>query len=193
MAKSNQTPARTEPIDVAWPEAAGVLAAWQGLYHAFGARIDGYDVADDGIVIKGLTFSGDIGVQPSTIISNVNSKGRRVPLFPTIQYLNGAAPAPFANAQEMTVFGVQNFRGSVEDGSTRVPKYVRDAFSRLKAEMGISGRRGPKPRTINLKNISQLDASTLKAANVSSEDLLHLAELAREVAASQGQAEVTNA
>lgn len=193
MAKSNQAASRTDAIDVAPPESAGVLAAWQGLYHALGARFESYDITPDGIVLKGLTFAGDAGAAPSTIIGHVNSKGRRVPLFPTINYLNGETPAPFTTAQEMTVFGVQNFRGSVEEGSTRVPKYVRDAFNRLKASMGISGRRGPKPRSINLKNLSELNASTLKNAGVSLEDIQHLIAVAEEVASSQAAAEVANA
>lgn len=190
MAKSNQTANRTEPMDISPAESAGVLAAWQGLYHAFGARFEGYDIVPEGIVLKGLSFDGEAGAKPETIIGHVNSKGRRVPLFPTINYLNGEAPAPFTTAQEMTVFGVQNFRGTVEDGSTRVPKYVRDAFSRLKAAQGISGRRGPKPRTLNLKNLSSLDAGTLRNAGVSPEDIQHLIAVANEVAASQAAAEV---
>lgn len=190
MAKSNQSANRTESIDVGPDQSPGVLAAWQGLYHALGARFEGYDVTDDGIVLRGVSFSNDVGASPETIIGHVNSKGRRVPLFPTINYLNGAAPAPFNTAQEMTVFGVQNFRGTSDDGATKVPKYVRDAFTRLKAAQGISGRRGPKPRTLNLKNLASLDASTLKNAGVSAEDIQHLIAVANEVAASQVAAEV---
>jgi hypothetical protein len=191
MAKSNQTETRTAAIDIAPPESVGVLAAWQGLYWAFKGRFEGYDMTPEGIVLKGVTFDGGTNVE--NLIRDVNRKNRRVPLYPTINYLNGHEPEGFATAQEMTVFGVGNFRGAEGEGSTRVPKYVREAFSRLKVAQGISGRRGPKPRSINLKNLSSLDASTLKSAGVTPEDIQHLISVANEVAASQSAAEVTNA
>jgi hypothetical protein len=191
MAKSNQSNGRTSPVNIAPPESAGIMAAWQGLYHAFGARLGGYDIVDDGIVLTDVTF--DAGTNVETLVRDVNTKNRRVSLFPTILYLNGQAPESFTTAQEMTVFAVQNWRGSAEDGSTRTPKYVRDAFARLKASQGIASKRGPKPRSINLKNLGSLDASVLRNANVPASELEHLIAVAQEVVATQAAAEVTNA
>ena len=171
MAKSNSTAnTRTEPIDVLPPDSNGVIAAWDGLYWAFGARAESFDVVPEGLAIKGLTF--DSGhADPATIIADVNHKGRRVPLFPAINWINGQEPAPFATAQEMTAYMVNHFRGSVDADSTKSAKYVRDAFSALKGRQGIVSKRGPKTKTINLKNLASVNASTLKAANVSREDL----------------------
>lgn len=179
MPKNSKADNRSTPVDVAPPESLGVIAAWQGLYHAFGARFEGVDVSEDGLVIRG--FSTDGQYNPETLIRDVNVKNRRVQLFPTILWINGVEPEPFTTPQEMTAWQVNNFKGSVDEGSTRTPKYARDAFSALKASMGIASKRGPKPKTINLKNLDNFDASVLRAAGVPQEDLQKLIAIAQSV------------
>jgi hypothetical protein len=177
MAKSNQTGnTRSNSVDVSPPESNGVIAAWRGLYHALGARAEAFDLTSDGLVIRGFSVNG--AYDPQKIISDVNHKNHRVSLFPTILWIQGQEPEPFETAQEMTSYSVQNFRGSVETGATRTPEYVRDAFKALKGRMGISNKRGPKPRTISLKNLSTLDASVLTNAKVPASDLQKLIEVA---------------
>lgn len=191
MAKNSQTNGRSTAIDVGGDDALGVMAAWQGLYHAFGARFESVDVTPDGLVIYGLSTTDQY--DPDKIVSDLNTSNRRVPLFPTIFYIQGGEPAPFNTAQEMTAWTVQNFRGSVEKDSTRTPKYVRDAFNDIKRELGIGGKRGPKPKTINLKNLQTLDASVLRNAGVSKDDLAALVAVAQSVIDEASAAEATTA
>lgn len=192
MAKSNQSAnQRTTPIDVPAPNSNGVMAAWDGLYHFFGARFDSVETNEDGLVVLGLTFDGQYNAE--TIVSNINQKGRRVPLFPTINWINGAAPEPITDPKEMTAWLVNFFRGSVEEGSTRAPKYARDAVAAYKGTLGISNKRGPKPRTLSLKNVSTVDASVLRNAKVSDADLQHLIAIAQEaLAASEAPVEAAS-
>lgn len=193
MAKNSQSN-RTAPIDVMPPESTGVIAAWQGLYHALGARFDSTTITDDGLVINGFTV--DSAYDPETVIRDVNVKGRRVQLFPTIRWINGEAPEPFTDAADMTAWQVGNYRGSVSEGSTRTPEYVRKAFAALKGTMGISNKRGPKPKTINLKNLANLDASVLRQSGVDLKDLQFLIDVAQSVVdegnASETPAEVAS-
>jgi hypothetical protein len=116
-------------------------------------------------------------------------------LFPTINWINGAVPDPIVDPKDMTSWLVNFFRGSVEENSTRSPKYARDAVARFKGTLGISAKRGPKPRTIQLKNLAGINASTLTDANVNPEDLQHLIEVAQEAlaaeAAKKGATEAT--
>ena len=193
MAKNSQSN-RTAPVTVASPDSLGVIAAWQGLYHAFGGRFESVITSEDGLTIEGLTFDGQYDAE--NVIRDVNVKGRRVQLFPTILWISGEAPAPFVDAAEMTAWQVGNYRGSVEEGSTRTPKYVRDAFSTLKGTMGISAKRGPKPKTINLKNLAGFNADVLRNANVNPDDLALLISTAQsvldEASASQATAEVAS-
>jgi len=181
MAKNSQSN-RTAPIDVAAPDSTGVIAAWQGLYHAFGARFESVAATVEGLLITGLTF--DAQYDAETVIRDVNVKGRRVQLFPTILWINGEAPEAFVDAQEMTTWQVANYRGTVEGGATRTPEYVRKAFAALKASMGIASKRGPKPKTINLKKMGNFNADVLRNAKVSSEDLALLIAAATEAQAS---------
>lgn len=193
MAKTNQnSDPRTEPMDVSGDDALGLIAAWQGIYHVMRGRVDSFDVTDDGIVARNFTMGADLNVTPEQVITDVNRRDRRTQLWPAILWINGQEPAHFANANELTQFGVAYFKGDSESGTTGTQKYYRDAAAVYKNSQNFATRkRGPKPSRINLKELSSLDLSTLTNAGVSPADLDHLIEVAQAAKASQATAAVS--
>lgn len=192
MAKSNQnSDPRTDPIDVSGEDALGLIAAWPGIFHVMRGRVQSFDVNEDGIVARGFTMGADLNVTPEQVISDVNRRDRRTQLWPAILWINGQEPPHFANANELTQFGVAYFKGGSENGTTGTQKYYRDAAATYKASQNFATRkRGPKPSRINLKELSSLDLSTLTNAGVSQADLDHLIEVA-EAAKAQATAVVS--
>ncbi len=178
---------RTEPMNVSPDQSIGLLAAWDGINLILGGEVEGWEVTDEGIYALGFTLPADF--DPEVILESVNRKERRVSLFPAINWLNGATPAPFTTPQEVQAYLTQYFSGSTGDGSSRVAKNIRDAAKAYrKATMGVS-RPGPKPQI--LKKLASLDASQLKEASV--DDLDHFEELIRQARASQATAEIVTA
>jgi hypothetical protein len=158
-----------------------ILAAWQGVYNLFGGRAD-WKITDDGIIAENFSVNPEFDAE--TIIKDLSGHNRRVALYPTVLYLNGTAPANFANPQEVTNFMVQYFRGSVEEGTSKAPEYVRKAAADYKVAAGIAVKRGPKPkRVIHLDNLSELDEAQLR--DVSTEELDKLQDLIRSIQASK--------
>ncbi len=173
-----ETPARTEPIDIAGQDALGFAAAYQGLYWLFDARVASWDVTPEGLVAHDVTFDGQY--DPETIIHDINLKPRRAQLFPAVLSIVNPdiAPPPFENALDVTTYMVNFWKGSMGEGSSKVPEYVRTAASRMKEANGTKVRKGPKIRTINLKNVKDVNVETLKNANLSREDITYLLEIA---------------
>lgn len=166
-------------IDVGPDQSPGLIAAWDGIYHFFGGRVESFEVASDGVIARGFSVNSEYS--PQTILRDVNRKNRRVPLFPAIQWLQGMEPETFKTPQEITTYMVQFFKGSVEEGSSRSPKYLRDAVNAYRTRTGTGGKRGPKPQI--LKKLASLDANLLKEAPAS--DLEHLQDILNQVRASQ--------
>jgi hypothetical protein len=153
--------------------------------------VNSFTVTPDGIVAEGFTMGSDLGVEPQTVIDDVNRRDRRTQLWPAILWVNGQEPEHFANANEITQFGVAYFKGGSDSGTTGTQKYFRDAASTYKNSRNFETRkRGPKPSRINLKELSSLDLSTLQNAGVSAEDLDHLIAVAEAAKASQATAAV---
>lgn len=178
---TEDAPTRTAPIDVAGQDARGFAAAYPGLYHLFGARVESWDVSPDGLVAKNVTF--DAAANPERIIRDINRKDRRAPLFPAVLFILDpkAEPPNFANALELTTYMVNFWKGSMGPNSSKVPEYVRIAAGEYKERTGTKVRKGPKVRTINLKNVREVNVETLKNAGMGVEDIDYLIKIATEL------------
>lgn len=174
-----ETPDRTAPIDVAGQDALGLASAYAGLYHLFGARVEGWDVTNDGLVAHNFSVEGKY--DPELIIKDINLKDRRAPLFPAILSIVNpdVAPPAFENSLDITTFMVNFWKGSMGENSSKVPEYVRTAALEMKERNGTRVRKGPKVRTINLKNVRDVNADTLRNAKLSVEDIQYLIEQAQ--------------
>src|SRR3954466_15147106 len=137
-------PERSEAIDVDNPAIArGLAAAWQGLYHFVGARVENWeilspsdDLPDGGLIAHG--FSVNAGIDPEQVITDIGDRNRRLEMFPTYFYIvENMAPADFDTPQDMTNFGVQYLKGSVEEGTAKTPEYLRKGVADYKATRGL--------------------------------------------------------
>lgn len=163
MAKATSNGAdtsRSEAITVTTENSAGnaVLAAWQGIYHLFGGR-GSFEITTDGVIVH--DFSVDARYNPEQIVLDISHRNRRLDLIPTYLWVQGQEPEIFTDAKEMTQFMVQYFRGAVEEGSSRAPKYVRDAVANFKTYNNLAKKRGPRKKIFRVDNLSELDATTL--------------------------------
>jgi hypothetical protein len=185
MAKGNGTAkagnGRTAPIDVAGQNALGLAAAFWGLQHLFDAKVSGWDVTPEGIVAHDFTVAEPYSAEQ--IVHDINLKDRRAPLFPAIFSIMDpqAAPRPFESNLEITTFMVNFWKGSMGEDSSKVPEYVRTAASNYKERTGTKTKRGPKTRTINLKNVKDLNPDVLRNAKLSREDIEYLIKTASAV------------
>lgn len=168
MATKNSAQTRSDTIEVTnLDQAKALAAAWDGIYHFFGGRVDSWELlppSDDnpngGIVAHG--FSVNNTIDPHQVISDIGKRNRRLEMFPNYFWLfGGITPPDFTEAQDMTNFMVQYLKGSVEEGTAKTPEYVRNAVSQYKADAGLRTRRGPKRKIIRLDNLSDIDASQL--------------------------------
>jgi hypothetical protein len=160
--------------------ANNILAAWQGLYWLFNARVDRFDVTPDGVVAVGLRVDPQYDVDK--IVHDISTRGdksveRRLDLLPAYFYINGDTPDPFADSNAMTQFMAQYFRGSGE-AEGRSPDYVKAAIAAYKKEHGLAVRRGRPPRTIKVEALSSIDPSVL--ANIDVAELEKLMETVRQ-------------
>lgn len=200
--KSTTDDTRTAPIDIAGQDALGFAAAFSGLYHLFGARVESWDVTSDGLVAHNVTF--DATYDPEVIVRDINLKPRRAQLFPAIlSIVNPEIEPPHFDADDptdITTYMVNFWKGSMGKDSSRVPEYVRIAASKYKERVGTKVRKGPKVKSINLKNVRDLNPETLRNANLTSEDIQYLIDTATQAQAllvstesAPADAEVVNA
>jgi hypothetical protein len=148
-----------------------ILAAWQGLYWLFGARVEKFEVAPEGVNIVGFTVDEpynaeqivhDLSVREDKIIN------RRVDLVPSFFYVNGETPAEFADSNSMTQFMAQYFRGAGEVEG-RSPDYVKSAIATFKKGHNLAVKRGRPSKTIKIEALGNLDESIL--ANIDPTEL----------------------
>lgn len=186
MAKTKETPARTEPVDLGGQDALGFAAAWQGLYHLFGARVESWDVNSDGLVAHGVTVDSKYDLDQ--IVRDINTKDRRPQLFPAVLSIVNPdiEPPHFESNLDITTYMVNFWKGSMGENSTKVPEYVRNAASEYKERMGTKTRRGPKPKSLNLRNVRELNVDTIKNADLSADDIDYLIQIATAAREAQG-------
>ena len=193
---TNETPTTedTTTVDTTTPQDFGpetgsnnILAAWQGLYHLLGARVERWDVTADGVFAIGLTFDAALVPDTDTVIKDISYRGdkfvnRSVELLPAYFDLQGQVPAVFEDAGAMTQWMAKFFRGAGEGDTNRSPQYVKDGISKNKSARGLAARRGRPPKKIEIEAIGSIDESVL--AQVNHEELERLqATLARILAA----------
>lgn len=179
MAKKNETSsdARTEKIDVNDPaQARALAAAWRGVKWFLGGNVDRWEItkpdpdsSDDEVrefgqlVAHGFSIAEKHGVEPSQILSDIGKRDRRLEFLPTYRIVvEGKDPEPFVEPQDMTNFMVLFLKGSVQDGTSKTPEYVRKAVADYKSAHGLATRRGPKRKIIRLDNLDELDEATVR-------------------------------
>jgi hypothetical protein len=181
---SSMTNAWTDPKDYGPLDGgSNILAAWQGLYWLFNARVDRFDVTPDGVFAVG--FRVDSQYDSDKIVHDISTKGdkkveRRVDLIPAINYVHDSETVPplFADSNAMTQFMAQYARGS-EGAEGRSPDYFKAAIANYKKEHGLAIRRGRPPRTIKIEALGSIDESVL--ANVNVEELEKFMETVKRV------------
>jgi hypothetical protein len=186
MAKS-QAQSRSETVATIVGDAAIALAAaWRGVFHFFGGRVDSWDILpvsdehpEGGLVANGFTVNGSLN--PDEVIRDISKRNRRLEFFPAYNYLVlGDTPPEYTDPQDMTNFMVQYLKGSVEEGTAKTPEYVRQAVADYKSAHGLRTRRGPKRRIIRLDALDQLDEATI--ANIPQDQMDAFLALATKVA-----------
>jgi len=177
MAKNSAT--APAPIDVVGAQAEAFAAAYDGLYHLFGARVSGWSIEDGVLIARGVAFNPLYSAE--TILTDISRRTRRAPLMPTALWLLDPefVPAPFATNLDITTFMVQYFKGSTGEDNSKSAQYVKDAAAAYKDATGTRVKRGPNVRTINLKNLSELNEEKLAGSGASREDMLHLIAVAQ--------------
>ena len=165
------------PIDFGPTEGGNnILAAWQGLYWLFGARADKFEVTPEGVNVIGFTVEApydalqivrDLTVRGEKIIT------RRVDLVPSFFYVNGEAPAEFADSNSMTQFMAQYYRGAGEVEG-RSPEYVKSAIAAFKKGHNLAVKRGRPSKTVKIEALGNIEESVL--ANVDLDELQKLRE-----------------
>ena len=141
---------------------SAILAAWQGLYHLFGARAS-FRVTPEGVFVDSLTCNPQYDVD--TIVEDISKHNRRLELIPTLFWVQGEAPADFADVAAITALMVQYWRGSVEDNTSKTPAYLKDAVADYKANRNLLKKRGPKRKIFRLDSLDDIDETTLKGIN----------------------------
>lgn len=184
MASKTSAPARSAEIEVTdLAQSRGIAAAWRGIYHFFGGRVQSWEFVpptdenpDGGLIAHG--FSVLSSLDPNQIVSDIGNRDRRLEMFPFYFYANGTATPPdFLTSQDMTNFMVQYLKGAVEEGTAKTPEYVRKAVADYKAANGLRTRRGPKRKIIRLDNLAELDATQLSEIDPAQlQDFLKLAQ-----------------
>lgn len=159
---------RSHEINLSANEGRAALAAWQMLYHLFGARVKSWKiVGTEGVEATGFSTFADY--DPETIVKDISSRTRRLELLTTYPWLMGEIPDHFTDAADITASTVQFYKGSVEDGSAKTPPYVKPAVANYKAANKLAKKRGPKAKVIRLDNLDSLDEAAFE--NIPKEDL----------------------
>lgn len=169
---------RTAPQDFGPDNGShNILAAWQGLYHLLGARVERWDVTNDGVFAIGVTFLTNRIPDVDTVVRDISYRGdkfvtRDLDLVPLYFYVQGQEPAPFEDAGSMTQWMAKFFRGAGEGDNNRSPQYVKDAITAYKTDNGIASRRGRPPKKIDIENLGSVSEEVL--AQVPEDELAKL-------------------
>lgn len=168
--KSAPVPApATETVENTYGPSEGgnaIFAAWRGLYHLFGARMERFDITPEGIVIVGLTVAPEYDV--NTVVDSIVKRGEKT-VNPRLDFLElypqamGEIPAPFVNAKQLTAWLVKYMKGG-----SRSPKFAKDAIAIYKTANGFAVHRGRPRKVVRIADIGNLDEAAL--AEVSEEE-----------------------
>lgn len=177
-AEADAAPARTEPMNIAPAETDGLMAAWQGVYHILGGRVESWEVIPgEGVAANGFTLPAEYDAE--TVLTDVSRFPRRVQLLPTIDWINGVEPAHFENPAAVQAYLTQYFKGSTGDGSTRAAKYIRDAAKAYRAANMNVNKPGPRPQFF--KKLANIDVSQLREVDFTGDEVEKLEAILAEV------------
>jgi len=143
-------------------ESTCLLAAFRGLSEILGCTVDewGFDYESNCFIAKGVSFKE--GIDPAQVIRDISMYPRRVDFIDGGRAIMGLSQIPYTSTNEMTQFMVQSFKGSVVEGTSKAPTYLRQAVQDYKNAHGFGTKRGPKPkRTIRLDDLDSVDALSL--------------------------------
>ena len=180
MAKATSTVVDTDtselvegtPVTSYGPDkGSAILDAWQGMYHLFGAR-GTFSVTSEGVFVDNLSINPEYDL--NQIVEDISKHTRRLDLIPTLFWVRGQEPDDFADVAAITTFMVQYFRGSVEDGTSKTPVYLKDAVANYKSTRNLLKKRGPRRKVFRLDSLDDIDETTLKG--ISPEALNRLRE-----------------
>lgn len=160
-----------------------ILAAWQGLYHLFGARVERFDITSEGITAVNLTVDEKWGPSDSIIQSLVKTDKfpfRRLDLFPLYFWMQGEVPEPFSSSAELTVWLTTNVRAGEKN---RRPKWAKDAIQDFKNRSGIAVPRGRPRKNLVIRNLKEIDEGSLEGVDL--QELETLREVIDRVASRQ--------
>lgn len=168
MAATNKSKAKAAPKTVPsfGPNNGGngILRAWQGLYHLFGARVERFDVTADGVTAVNLTIDEKYGSPESIIGLFPHTDKIRLDFFPLVYWASGEAPAHFTSSLELTNWMTKNAKVAGEKG--RSPKIFKDAIREYKEANGLAVPRG-RPRKAVKIELGSLDPEALEGVEMS--------------------------
>lgn len=187
------SPARSAAVDVT-PEngrSLALAAAFDGLFHLFQVRVTKWVVTAEGIFAEGVSCAAEYDLD--RILNDVSRHVRRAQLWPTISWIMlGTDPEDFSDPAAITTFMTQYFKGAEDENSSKTPAYVLGAAKDYKVRTGTAVARGPKPKTINLKNLSDTNIEQILKSGVSVDDLAAFVKTAQAaIEAKSAPAEVT--
>lgn len=173
---------RSQPINVG-PDRGGnlVLQAWDGLYWIFNARVERFDVTDEGIVAVGLTFPQRFHIR--TILRDLQTaaaqKRARLDMIPQYFWLS-EAPEQITDPAEASAWVMQYLRVKDDEGSFTTPDYAKKAVAEYKKRANIAlprGRRGRKGlqfdmESLNIDALIGVDPNQLAALRSRIEDAM---------------------
>lgn len=159
------------------PMGGNVLAAWKVIYNIFGGQAK-WAIDQNGVQVS--DFSVKAPYDPQQIAEDVSHRNRRLDLISCYPIIAGTGnPEPYTDAKQITQDTVQFWRESVDPGSSRSPKYLRDAVAAWKSDNNMAKRRGPRKKTFRLdaEGIQNITAESLVGVEESSiEELKELLE-----------------
>lgn len=144
-----------------------ILAAWQGLYWLFDARVERFDVTPEGVFVIGFRVNSKY--DPDQIVKDISTKNgktvdRRLDLVPHMFWAQGQEPEIFPDSGSMTQYMAQYARGAGGNGegeSNRSPEYFKTAIADYKKQHGMTARRGRPPKTVKIESLGSIDPSVL--------------------------------
>lgn len=148
-------------------DSVNIAAAWQGLYWILGARVDRWDISDNGELFAiGLTFPTDYVPSTDEVVHDVSYHGdkhisRSLDFLPFYPVFNGDEPTRFEDAASLTLWMSKFTRSANEGESNRSPEYVKVGIRRYKAENGLSSHVGRPASKVAIESLADLPADVL--------------------------------
>lgn len=155
-----------------------IFSGWRFLFQVLGARVQKFELSDEGITVKGLTFPEQYNAEQ--IVNDISRRGDKIlnprtTLLPGYYWLSGLDPLPYTSSDDLTVDLTKLFHGAnTIDGKGRSPEYAKNAVANYKAVQGFAVPRGRPRKMIAIAQIGELNEAVLK--DVDPEEIAKLKE-----------------